>query len=128
MAGFWANYKRKYITEPILRKNGYYELSENVRKKVDYFNNDHSSKKYNDYFNWDEYYEFVIKTTYLHLFRYKNIEFGLEIHKKQSFFYTEDTQSQKSYSEKYRTPKELLENARVDGKSLKEIWEDLEIR
>lgn len=125
MGDFWANYKKKYITEPTLRKNGYYELSAELRKKFDYFNSDSASNKLSDYFSWEEFYELITKTTFLRTFSYNDVEYGLEVRKKQSCFYTEGTKEKKGFSEKYETPKDLLENARIDGKTLQELWNEL---
>ncbi len=34
----------------------------------------------------------------------------------------EGTREEEGFVEKYKTPKELLDTARIDGKSLNEVW------
>ena len=85
-----------------------------------------------DEFLWEDFYKSLVEGGY-NEFRYKEefVNVGKEI--KGTFrkftrwvfvVHKHDNTGAEIYSE-FKTPQLLIENARVDGKSLKEIWDEL---
>lgn len=85
-------------------------------------------------FAWDEFRINFTKGGYYE-FKYKDKYFNVGVEVKGTFRKTEkwifvvhkhDNTGAEIYSE-YKTPQLLLENARIDSKSIKEIWDELEL-
>ncbi len=77
-------------------------------------------------FTWEEFFERYTKNHEEFSFYYKNQVIHL-ITDFDGFYYNIGTE-EKGYkiSNKFSSPQELLEKAKFDGKSLKEIWDELE--
>jgi len=120
MAGFWTNFREKN-TEQILHKSGYYELPDDLRKKFKLSEKKEMGNEISNYFSWEEFCEVFTKTTYLFNFSYKNKECSLM----NAGGYADIWSEMEGVTETYETPQLLLENARVDGKSLQDMWNDL---
>ena len=78
-------------------------------------------------FSWTEFCEIFIKTSFLIELSYKGLEFCLFKEKSKYYFYSEGNKETKPFSFKYESALELLENAKINGKSLKELWGELDI-
>lgn len=86
----------------------------------------------NGEFLWNEFYQSFIEGGY-NEFKYKDkyINVGVEIkrifHKTEKWVFVvhrHDNTGPEIYSE-YKTPQLLLDNARIEGKLLQEIWDEL---
>lgn len=86
-------------------------------------------------FLWDEFYKSFTEGGY-NEFIYKDKYFNVGVETKGAFRKTEkwifvvhkhDNFGAEIYSE-YKTPQLLIENARIDGKSLKDIWDEIELK
>lgn len=69
------------------------------------------------------YIKYHHKDYYIGFKRYKN-EFNLFRKKREILYCIENCRNQKEIQE-FKTPKELFENATIEGKKLKEIWNDV---
>lgn len=120
--------KNNKIEEEILKKNGYYMIDDQLRKKLkDYLINESLNGKISKIFSWAEFCEIFLKTSFLIELSYKGLEFCLFKEKSKYYFYSEGNKETKPFSLKYESALELLENAKVNGKSLKELWGELDI-
>ncbi len=83
-------------------------------------------KFYDEFLNFDYIYEFLYKDN---LYLYIGNDYQGIIFKKRYWFFIVHRHDNKGnlIEEKYKTPKELLDNACIDGKSLKDIWNDLSL-
>lgn len=86
---------------------------------------------------WEEFYEGFIDGGYYE-FEYKNLNVNVGVETTKRFFHKEEKEwyfvvlddadsGRLIISAKYQTAQLLLENARVEGRSLREIWDELEL-
>lgn len=82
-------------------------------------------KNFEEIFPWQEFYERYVNNFEEFCFKYKNQYIHL-ITDTIGFLYNIGTK-EKGYknSKIYDSPEEVLENAKFDGKTLKEIWNEL---
>ena len=93
------------------------ELRSDLNEKLkQYYKDCRSGVRPSEYFTWDEFYE--VFTTICHQFEFFYEDYIVVI--VPCYFVIEDL-----ITEEYGTPHELLDNAKVDGRSLKEIWDEL---
>ena len=76
-------------------------------------------------FSYEHFVNCLVEGDY-NQFWYKDSILVFQSTKKESNFYIERN-GLIAFKQKYKTPQELLDNVRIDGKSLKEIWDDLKI-
>ena len=75
-----------------------------------------------DYFTWEQFCEIFNKKKYQFIFKYnKNILYLTNLGNK----YLYEIENNKIQSFSFNSAKELLKKAKCDGKSLKEIWDEL---
>ncbi len=87
---------------------------------------------YKGEFSWEEFYKSFLEGCY-NEFTYKGlyIDVGLEIKgtfrktKKWVFVVHHHNNTGTDIYAEYKTPQLLLENARIEGKTLQELWNDL---
>ena len=113
--------KQLNVTESILYNNGYYKLDYLTRSKWDKYIKASSGEKYSSYFSWDEFCYIVTKTTFIYYFYYEDREYS--IGKEKALFYL--TEENNGIIAAHRTPEELLNNAKINGRKLSEIYNDL---
>ncbi len=78
-----------------------------------------------DQFTWEEFYERYNKNHEEFCFYYKNQIIHL-ITDFEGFYYNIGTEENGyKVSKKYNSPQELLNGAKIDGKSFKELWGEL---
>jgi len=75
---------------------------------------------------WAEFYERYTENFEEFLFWYKEYKINLCYGKNGSFSYNISNGKKLLATEDFKTPNELLENAKFDGKLIKEIYIDLE--
>ena len=113
--------KQFNVMESTLCDNGYYNLDYLSRSKWDKYIKASSGEKYSSYFSWDEFFYIFTKTTFIYYFYYEGREYSIG-KEKSSFSLTEENEG---IIETRRTPEELLNNAKINGKKLSEIYNDL---
>ncbi|MDR2866948.1 MAG: hypothetical protein LBV13_06095 [Methanomassiliicoccaceae archaeon] len=95
-------------------------LSAELKEKVDsYFNDPSSRPRPSDYLTWDEFYEVFTTADYGFEFNYEDYMILLYF---INHFIVEGEVGFSVIDEEYDTPAELLENARLCGKSIKDMW------
>jgi len=113
--------KQFNVMESILYDNGYYKLDYLTRSKWDKYIKASSGEKYSSYFSWDDFCSIFAKTTFVFYFFYEGREYS--IGKENALFSL--TEENNGVIETCRTPEELLNNAKINGKKLSEIYNDL---
>ena len=110
-----------WLRNRIDKKNGVDKLSDCLRGKLAAYDKSRVGKA-NEYFSWEEFKEVFCTVTCQWMFTYGENHLVLENMGKLVGFVNEGV----GEYEKYSSPQELLENVIVDGKSLEEIWGELE--
>ena len=82
--------------------------------------------KFSDIFSWEEFYDRYINNHEEFTFLYNNVQINL-VTDYDVFLYTIGTdETGFVVSQKFKTPKDLLDNALFFGKKLEDIWDDLQ--
>lgn len=113
--------KQFNVMKSTLYDNGYYNLDYFTRLKWDKYIKASSGEEYSSYFSWDEFCYIFTKTTFIYYFCYEGREYS--IGKEKALFSL--TEENKGVIETRLTPEELLNNAKINGKKLSEIYNDL---
>ena len=78
--------------------------------------------------SWDDFLERYLKYGEEFLLKYKGVEYHLAFYDKKNIVIAEfnvGTQEKGYVNLEYSSAKMLLENARIDGKSIQEMWDFL---
>lgn len=110
------------------RNNGYYDVPDALRGKLNrYMSTNAHGYKISEFFSWEEFCEILRITTYAHAVSYSGTEYRIKIGTECSYFYTKGFDKVKKFRERYQNSHELTENAKIEGKTLKELWNELVI-
>ena len=122
----YATKSRMKMLNDIKKMNGYYNLSPPLRKKLDRSESeDGRGRKICEFFSWDEFCEVFNKTTYLFILYHNNTTYRLIREKGTAYFCSDGSEKEDGFNGNFKTAQDLLDNARIDGRSLQEIWDEL---
>lgn len=109
------------VRDSILYENGYYKLDNVMRAKWDMYISAPSGEKYCSFFSWDEFCYIFAETTFIYYFVFDNCEYSIG---KENGLFSLVGESQ-GLIQTYKSPQDLLSNAKINGQNLCQIYNNL---
>ncbi len=107
-------------------KNGIANLSKNLQLKLKAFDTTNKKNfKISEYFSWQEFTELFCNTTLIFPLKYKSIDFELINNGKDCIITIDYHNSKNDLIFSYSSANDLLNNAAIENKKLKEIWNEV---
>lgn len=123
--------KATFVQDRILKLNGYYQISDDLRDKFSRYISSSGRNKISSFFSWSDFEILFSSMTFNYTISYYNRDYILGYQKKgrkHLWFFSEDKSMDYGYeSEVFNSPQLLLKSVRIDGKALNEIWYEIEI-
>lgn len=105
----------------ILDMNGYCNLDCNLRIKFDEYLDANTGENISSFFTWEEFCQIFVTTTFIFYFRYEGAEYSIG---KEGNLFSIIGKDEK-IQDVYKSPQELLNNAKINNKMLYSIWNSI---